>query len=140
MKNWVNNIISLTCLLVLSLSQGRYYFNALSNELEANAGVYVVEPEGFIDPYFHYSKLISHFIEFVFSVFIFGVAHRVEKRGFIALVLSLILIGGTVNQYVDRAFFDPYTEGKNEMIGFYLTLIGSVVLSLIWRHRTITTD
>ncbi len=98
------------------------------------AGVYTWEPQGYVNQFHEHSKLVRVVIELLFGIFIWRVAMSLEKRAFHALFLSLLLLGGTLNQFVDRAFFDPYKKGEYEDAFLILTIIAAVVFAALWNR------
>lgn len=130
----MNKVFVISIIVVLLLSQTSYFLNMLSNLSDDKAGVYLYEPQGYVNLYDPVSKDLRAFIEVIFAGLIFYSVFKLKLNN-VAASLSIFLLFSTANQLVDR-FFNPYKFGTNEAVFLILAVITSIWILIGWKIHT----
>lgn len=127
----MNRVFSISIIAIILLSQGSYVLNLISNIKDAQAGVFLYEPNGYVNNYIGASKTVRALIEVIFAGMIFYAVYQVKLNN-ITAALSLFLLFSTLNQFVDR-FFNPSKFEWNELIFMIAAIITSIWVALKWK-------
>jgi hypothetical protein len=127
----LNRAFIISAVVILVLSQLSYLCNHVSNVMDMEAGVKLIEPIGYSNPYHGLSKTIRALVEVVFASLLFLFVYKTRLNNYSAAV-SIFLLFSTLNQFVDR-FFNPYAFGINELVFLILAVITSTWIATIWK-------